>query len=66
MNSGMIGKIDKAHRYAAERDRFEFEGLRAHDVARGTARRHGDGEALGELARHYIRVAGCKAATRNG
>ena len=22
MNSGMIGKIDKAHRYAAERDRF--------------------------------------------
>jgi hypothetical protein len=22
MNSGMIGKIDKAHRYAEERDRF--------------------------------------------
>ncbi len=25
MHSGMIGKIDKAHRYAAERDRFRFE-----------------------------------------
>jgi hypothetical protein len=24
----MIGKIDKAHRYAAERDRFQFEDLR--------------------------------------
>ena len=28
MYSGMIGKIDKAHRYAAERDRFHFEDLR--------------------------------------
>jgi hypothetical protein len=28
MYSGMIGKIDKAHRYAAERDRFQFEDLR--------------------------------------
>ena len=27
MNSGMIGKIDKAHRYAAERDRFQFKDL---------------------------------------
>ena len=27
MHSGMIGKIDKAHRYAAERDRFHFEDL---------------------------------------
>ena len=28
MYSGMIGKIDKAHRYAAERARFQFEDLR--------------------------------------
>ncbi|MDA0351377.1 MAG: hypothetical protein O3A10_04070 [Chloroflexi bacterium] len=28
MYSGMIGKIDKAHRYAAERDRFQFHDLR--------------------------------------
>ena len=27
MNSGMIGKIEKAHRYAEERDRFRFSGL---------------------------------------
>jgi hypothetical protein len=27
MNSGMIGKIEKAHRYAGERERFQFEGL---------------------------------------
>jgi hypothetical protein len=27
MNSGMIGKIDKAHRYAAERDRFDLRSL---------------------------------------
>ncbi len=27
MHSGMIGKIDKAHRYAAERDRFQFNNL---------------------------------------
>ena len=27
MHSGMIGKIDKAHRYAAERDRFQFKDL---------------------------------------
>ena len=27
MNSGMIGKIEKAHRYAEERDRFRFTGL---------------------------------------
>ncbi len=28
MNSGMIGKIEKAHRYVAERERFHFSGLR--------------------------------------
>ena len=27
MNSGMIGKIDKAHRYAAERDRFTMRSF---------------------------------------
>lgn len=27
MNSGMIGKIEKAHRYAEERDRFRISGL---------------------------------------
>lgn len=27
MNSGMIGKIEKAHRYAEERGRFRFSGL---------------------------------------
>jgi hypothetical protein len=27
MNSGMIGKIDKAHRYAEERDRFEMRSF---------------------------------------
>ena len=27
MNSGMIGKIEKAHRYAEERSRFRFSGL---------------------------------------
>ncbi len=27
MHSGMIGKIDKAHRYAEERQRFEVEQL---------------------------------------
>lgn len=27
MNSGMIGKIEKAQRYAEERDRFRFSGL---------------------------------------
>jgi hypothetical protein len=27
MNSGMIGKIDKAHRYAAERDRFSMRSF---------------------------------------
>lgn len=27
MNSGMIGKIEKAHRYAEERDRFLFSDL---------------------------------------
>ncbi|MDA0815435.1 MAG: hypothetical protein O2924_02540 [Chloroflexi bacterium] len=27
MNSGMIGKIEKAHRYAEERQRFEVEQL---------------------------------------
>lgn len=28
MQSGMIGKIEKAHRYAEERDRFQVQGLR--------------------------------------
>ena len=27
MHSGMIGKIDKAHQYVAERDRFEFQSM---------------------------------------
>lgn len=27
LNSGMIGKIEKAHRYAEQRDRFKFSGL---------------------------------------
>lgn len=27
MHSGMIGKIDKAHRYAQERDRFEIQAM---------------------------------------
>ena len=27
MNSGMIGKVAKAHRYAEERDRFRFTHL---------------------------------------
>jgi hypothetical protein len=27
MNSGLIGKVEKAHRYAEERQRFEFTGL---------------------------------------
>ena len=27
MNSGMIGKVEKAHRYVTERERFEFSGL---------------------------------------
>jgi len=27
LNSGMIGKIAKAHRYAEERSRFRFSGL---------------------------------------
>ena len=27
MHSGMIGKIDKAHRYAEERSRFDFHSL---------------------------------------
>lgn len=27
MHSGMIGKIDKAHRYAQERDRFEIQQM---------------------------------------
>ena len=27
LNSGMIGKIEKAHRYAEERNRFRFSGL---------------------------------------
>jgi hypothetical protein len=29
MNSAMIGKIEKAHRYAQEPDRIQFQGLRA-------------------------------------
>lgn len=28
MNSGMIAKMEKAHRYQEERDRFHFEALR--------------------------------------
>ena len=28
MNSGMIAKMEKAHRYHEERDRFHFEALR--------------------------------------
>jgi hypothetical protein len=28
MNSGMIAKMEKAHRYAEERDRFHVEALR--------------------------------------
>lgn len=28
MDSGMIGKIEKAHRYASEPERFAFEALR--------------------------------------
>ena len=28
MNSGMIGKIDKAHRYAEDRSRFDFHSLK--------------------------------------
>lgn len=28
MNSGMIAKMEKAHRYTEERDRFRFDGLR--------------------------------------
>jgi hypothetical protein len=28
MNSGMIGKVEKAHRYAQERRRFQFTELR--------------------------------------
>lgn len=27
MDSGLIGKVEKAHRYAAERDRFAFTEL---------------------------------------
>ena len=27
MHSGMIGKVEKAHRYIEERERFEVEGL---------------------------------------
>lgn len=27
MHSGMIGKIEKAHRYAEERDRFQFDAM---------------------------------------
>jgi hypothetical protein len=27
MHSGMIGKVEKAHRYVEERERFEVEGL---------------------------------------
>ena len=29
MDYGMIGKIDKARRYAQERDRIQFEGFQA-------------------------------------
>ncbi len=27
MHSGMIGKVEKAHRYAEQRDRFHVDGL---------------------------------------
>ena len=27
MDSGLIGKVEKAHRYATERDRFDFDAL---------------------------------------
>ena len=27
MDSGLIGKVEKAHRYAAERERFSFTSL---------------------------------------
>ncbi|MFN8639302.1 MAG: hypothetical protein U0360_07560 [Dehalococcoidia bacterium] len=30
MDSGLIGKVEKAHRYAAERDRFTFSALTVH------------------------------------
>ena len=30
MNSGMIGKVEKAHRYAEQRHRFQFTELRVH------------------------------------
>ncbi len=30
MDSGLIGKVEKAHRYAEERDRFTFSALTAH------------------------------------
>lgn len=30
MNSSLIGKIDKAHRYAAERERMRFSEFRVH------------------------------------
>lgn len=28
MDSGLIGKVEKAHRYAGERERFSFDALR--------------------------------------
>lgn len=30
MDSGLIGKVEKAHRYAEERDRFTFDALKVH------------------------------------
>ena len=30
MNSGMIGKVEKAHRYVQERHRFQFTELQVH------------------------------------
>ena len=48
MNSSLIGKIEKAHRYAQERDRFSFSELRvvvrgdndAHEVSLSNGRWH--------------------------
>ncbi len=57
MDSGLIGKVEKAHRYAAERDRFVFSALTV-DV-------RGDNDAHTVTLRDGAWACGCEYFARH-
>ena len=57
MDSGLIGKVEKSHRYALERDRFTFEDLtvtvRGDNDTHDVTLRHGEWHCGCEFFAHH-------------